>query len=95
MEVSKVTEVDGKNCAHVIELLTLTSRLLDALRLAGLPVSGPGVTHKEEAKAWMVSLAGRMAADLRAQEAAKPAAVGKVIPPQKLTSSKRGRKKAQ
>jgi len=87
MEVSKVSQADGKSCAHLIELVSLVCKLLDALRLAGLPVSGPGVDGKEAAKRWISSVAQQMAADLQKQEAEKPMVIKSISAPQKLVSS--------
>lgn len=93
MEISKVSQDDGRNCAYVIELVSLVSKLLDAFRLAGIPVSGPGVNNKEQAKQWLSSVAARMATDLKKQEAEKPMAVKSVSAPQKLTSNRTRKKK--
>lgn len=93
MEVIKVTEEDAKRMAGALDLMSLVSKLVDSLRLAGLPIQGPGIQDKEHIRQWLNGLAQGMAADLRKQKAEKPMAVKSIAVPQKLTSSKPSSKK--
>lgn len=78
MEVSKVSQEDGRNCAYVIELISLVVKLVDAFKLAGIPISGPGINNRDTAKLWLGQMAQQMASDMKKQEAEKPMTVKSV-----------------
>lgn len=70
MEVSKVTEADGQACARLLQVLSVANRLFDAMKIAGLPVSGPGMDHREEIGRWLGSIAKSMGEQLKASRSA-------------------------
>lgn len=69
MEISKVTEKDALMAANLGQILTVSTRLLDALKLAGLPVSGPGLDRRDEVSRWLHELLVQMADNYKASKA--------------------------
>ena len=65
MEITKISEQDGLMIAHLLQFLAASNRLMDALKLAGMPVSGPGMGRREEASKWLGKLAEDMARQLK------------------------------
>lgn len=100
MQVGNVTQDDGRNCAHLVEVVQFATKLLDAFKLAGITVSGPGLNNRDSAARWLGAVAQVMAVDIRNQEAQKAPSVQKVpivkaiSAPQRLTSSRPKTKKS-
>lgn len=65
MKVTDVTQADGKACAELGYLVEVACRLMDSLKLAGLPISGPGVDSREQVKVWVKHLAALMATEIK------------------------------
>lgn len=74
MQVRDTTENDGILMASALQTLAVAERLFDALKLAGLPVSGPGLDKRAEASKWLTGVATAMAEQLRASRTAEAAA---------------------
>ena len=66
MKLSEINERDGLMAAHLLQFLAMSNKLVDALKLAGLPISGPGVDKREETNKWFTALASEMAKQIKA-----------------------------
>lgn len=69
MEVSKVTEEDGRSAAYLMQFLAVASKLVDALRIGGFPLSGPGVDYKDSSFRWLLGVSESMAKQISASKA--------------------------
>lgn len=94
MDISNLTPDDGKNCAALLDICGFAIKLADALKIAGITLTGPGIERREDAKRWIHEVAVKMAAELRKAEAAKQGfKVNSVSMPQKLSKPKGKKKK--
>lgn len=73
MQVSNVSDQDGLMAASLMQTMAVAEKLFDALKLAGLPVTGPGLEHRAAAAAWLGQVAREMAAQLKVSRAAAAA----------------------
>lgn len=71
---------------------------MDALKLAGLPITGPGLDKRTEAGKWLGGIAQQMAAQLKARKQEAPAqgfkvkSMGSLSPSAAPTKAKKSRK---
>lgn len=72
MDVNNVSEQDARMAAYLMQLLAVSERLLDSLKLAGLPVNGPGLDRRTEACKWFVDLSKQMASSIQSQKKSQP-----------------------
>jgi len=92
MEIAKVTREDGINCAALVDIISFSTKLADALKIAGISLAGPGFAKRDEAKQWLHQLAIKMSTELKKQEEDnKPMTVKSIGQPQKLSKSKKKR----
>lgn len=105
MKVSEVAQEDGLMAASLAQILAVADKLFDALKLAGLPIKGPGMDRRNEASRWLMGLCGIMAEQLKAAPAgdggiriksmgSMPAATPAKTPKKKKETVKASRKKA-
>lgn len=65
MKISDISREDGIMAASLAQTLSVADKLLDALKLAGLPVTGPGLDRRVEAARWLHALCTEMARQLQ------------------------------
>lgn len=72
MKIDQTTQDDGLMAASLLQILAVSERLFDALKLAGLPVTGPGLENRQKAQQWFINLTKQMAAQLQPPQTAAP-----------------------
>lgn len=70
MQVHNVSDLDGQMAAALAQNMAVAEKLFDALKLAGLPVSGPGMDKRTESAKWLGGILNQMAKDLQTSRAA-------------------------
>lgn len=65
MRLSDITREDALMAANLAQILAVSDKLLDALKLAGLPVTGPGLDRRAEAQRWFLAICTDMAKQIQ------------------------------
>lgn len=63
MQVIGITAADAQHAAKLAQFLAMATKMVDALKLAGLPIEGPGVAEREASALWL----GRLMSDMARQ----------------------------
>lgn len=93
MKITNFTKQDAIHMANLLALVTHSNKLIDAMRVAGIHMTGNAVASKEETLAWVKQLAQLMAVEIQSQaKASKPEAPKpKAEPVKKVASKKKGK----
>lgn len=66
MKITNVSMEDARKMADLLALVTNSNKLIDAMKVAGIHMTGRAVEKKEETYAWLKEIATGMAQELAA-----------------------------
>lgn len=69
MDINNINDNDRLMMLTTLQVGAVAERLFDALKLAGLPITGPGMDRREEATKWLSALGRQMGDKIRTQAA--------------------------
>lgn len=70
MKVSDVSEHDGVMFASAMQIMAIADKLFDALKLAGMPIQGPGMSKRADVAIWLREHSLQLAKAIEASRAA-------------------------
>jgi hypothetical protein len=65
MKITDFTKQDAIHMANLLAIVTHSNKLIDAMRVAGIHMTGNAVASKEETLAWAKELATHMAIEIQ------------------------------
>jgi ADP-ribosylglycohydrolase len=85
MKLTNFTKQDAINMANLLALITHANKLIDAMKVAGIHMTGNAVAAKEETLAWAKQIAQLMAVEITEAKKAAETKPAKAAPTKTAT----------